>query len=81
MEAKQKAEILIKRFKSESFIEYTAYSGANTTYSSLNEREAIECALISANDTLQEIKAHYSERESFWYSVICELKNMLAVYK
>ena len=81
MNAKEKAEILVKRFQAESIIEYTSHIGLKPTYSKLNEREAIECAIISANDTLQEIKAHYSERESFWYSVVSELKSMLALYK
>ena len=77
----EKAEILIKRFQAEDLIEYTTHMGLKPTYSKLNDREAIECAIISANDTLLECKMYNSERESFYYSVIWELKQKLDEFK
>ena len=75
MKPKDKAKELIDKYQAKPIIEYTACAGCNTEYSKLNNREAIECALICVDEILRELKElHHKTPIFYWQEVNKEIE-------
>lgn len=74
-----KAEEIIAHFKNKVQIEYTQYAGAKTEYSSLNEREAIQCAIVAVGLIINESLDNQFQ-ESYYKKVLEILKTKINAF-
>lgn len=85
------AKILIQRYQKDKLIEHTPYAGANTEYTSLNEREAASVSITLCYMAIEEIELigrstsslspydvrYLVGRKKFYIKVIDELKTFI----